>query len=145
MNYQKMRDAPMNYQLGQNKGSNYQLFIFCPIPSVRPVNMDGICRFWTLILIKRQKCPQLIKKMLFYFHFLPIFPPWTTIIFQHAPMNYYHFSTCPHVKRHVTVTWPVDWRKGGKWLSLVVECSILVELVVHEGIAYFLVVHREKM
>jgi hypothetical protein len=29
-------------------------------------------------------------------------------------------------------------------LSLVVECSILVELVVHGGIAHFLVVHREK-
>jgi hypothetical protein len=25
--------------------------------------MDGICRFWTLILIKRQKCPQLVKKI----------------------------------------------------------------------------------
>jgi hypothetical protein len=30
-------------------------------------------------------------------------------------------------------------------LSLVVECSILVELVVHEGIAHFLVVHGGKM
>jgi hypothetical protein len=30
-------------------------------------------------------------------------------------------------------------------LSLVVECSILVELVVHGGIAHFLVVHGEKM
>jgi hypothetical protein len=30
-------------------------------------------------------------------------------------------------------------------LSLVVECSILVELVVHWGIAHFLVVHWEKM
>jgi hypothetical protein len=27
---------------------------------------------------------------------------------------------------------------------LVVECSILVELVVHGGIAHFLVVHRGK-
>jgi len=27
---------------------------------------------------------------------------------------------------------------------LVVECSILVELVVHGGIAHFLVVHGEK-
>jgi hypothetical protein len=31
-----------------------------------------------------------------------------------------------------------------KWLSLVVECSILVELVVHGGIAHFLVVHGGK-
>jgi hypothetical protein len=29
-------------------------------------------------------------------------------------------------------------------LSLVVECSILVELVVHGGIAHFLVVHGRK-
>jgi len=35
---------------------------------------------------------------------------------------------------------PFDWRKGEKWLSLVVENSILVELVVHGGIAHFLVV-----
>jgi hypothetical protein len=62
MNYQKMRDAPMNYQLDQKRASNYQFYTFCPIPSVRPVNMDEICQFWTLILIKRQKCPQLIKK-----------------------------------------------------------------------------------
>jgi hypothetical protein len=34
--------------------------------------------------------------------------------------------------------------RGGKWLSLVVECSILVELVVHGGIAHFLVVHGGK-
>jgi hypothetical protein len=39
---------------------------------------------------------------------------------------------------------PFDWRKGGKWLSLVVECSIFVELVVHGGIAHFLVVHGGK-
>jgi hypothetical protein len=30
-------------------------------------------------------------------------------------------------------------------LSLVVECSILVKLVVHGGIAHFLVVHEGKM
>jgi hypothetical protein len=34
---------------------------------------------------------------------------------------------------------------GVNWLSLVVECSILVELLVHGGIAHFLVVHRGKM
>jgi hypothetical protein len=34
--------------------------------------------------------------------------------------------------------------EGEKWLSLVVECSILVELVVHGGIAHFLVVHGGK-
>jgi hypothetical protein len=33
---------------------------------------------------------------------------------------------------------------GGKRLSLVIECSILIELVIHEGIAHFLVVHGEK-
>jgi hypothetical protein len=32
--------------------------------------------------------------------------------------------------------------EGGKWLSLVVECSILVKLIVHGGIAHFLVVHE---
>jgi hypothetical protein len=51
MNYQKMRNALMNYQL----------YTFFPLPSVRPINMDGISQFCTLILIKRQKCPQLIK------------------------------------------------------------------------------------
>jgi hypothetical protein len=39
---------------------------------------------------------------------------------------------------------PFDRRKEEKWLSLVVECSILVELVVHRGIAHFLVVHGGK-
>jgi hypothetical protein len=39
---------------------------------------------------------------------------------------------------------PFDWRKGGKWLSLVVECSILVELVVSGGFAQKLVVHGGK-
>jgi len=35
MNYQKMRDAPMNYQLDQNKAFNYQRQPFFPIPSVK--------------------------------------------------------------------------------------------------------------
>jgi hypothetical protein len=34
--------------------------------------------------------------------------------------------------------------EGEKWLSLVVECSILVELIVYEGFAQKLAVHREK-
>jgi hypothetical protein len=34
MNYQKMRDAPMNYQLDQNRAFNYQRQLFSPIPSV---------------------------------------------------------------------------------------------------------------
>jgi hypothetical protein len=55
-----MRNAPTNYQLDQKSIQLPTLHIL-PIPSVRPVNMDGICWFWTLILIKRQKCPQLIK------------------------------------------------------------------------------------
>jgi hypothetical protein len=73
MNYQKMCDALMNYQLDQKRASNYQLYTFCLLLPVKPVNMDGICRFWTLILIKRQKCPQLIKKkigLLIWFKFI---------------------------------------------------------------------------
>jgi hypothetical protein len=66
MNYQKMCDASINYQFDQKKAFNYQLYTFCLIPSVRPVNMDGICWFWTLILIKRQKYSQLIKKKMAY-------------------------------------------------------------------------------
>jgi hypothetical protein len=34
MNYQKMRDAHMNYQLDQNKAFNYQRQLFSPLPSV---------------------------------------------------------------------------------------------------------------
>jgi hypothetical protein len=37
-----------------------------------------------------------------------------------------------------------DWRKGAKYLTVVVECSILVKLVVNEGITHFLVVHEGK-
>jgi hypothetical protein len=40
---------------------------------------------------------------------------------------------------------PFDGRMGRKWLSLVVEYSILVKLVVRGGIAHFLVVHEGKM
>jgi hypothetical protein len=31
----------MNWHLDQNRVSNYQLYIFCPLPSVRPVMLDG--------------------------------------------------------------------------------------------------------
>jgi hypothetical protein len=39
---------------------------------------------------------------------------------------------------------PSDWRKGGKPVTLVVGCSILVELVVCGGLAQKLVVHEGK-
>jgi len=37
-----------------------------------------------------------------------------------------------------------DWRKWAKYVTLVVECSILVKLVVHGGFLQKLVVHRGK-
>jgi hypothetical protein len=45
MNYQKMRDAPMNYQLDQNRAFNYQRQQFFPLPSVREIKkkVNGSC------------------------------------------------------------------------------------------------------
>jgi hypothetical protein len=77
---------------------------------------------------------------------------------QNRAFNYQRqpFFPLPSVKWVKTngqwVTWPSHavlpsfsyWQNGGKWLSLIVECSILVELVVHWDIAYFLVVHGGK-
>jgi hypothetical protein len=41
MNYQKMRNAPMNYQLDQNRAFNYQRQSFSSIPSVKWVKTNG--------------------------------------------------------------------------------------------------------
>jgi hypothetical protein len=45
MNYQKMRDAPMNYQFDQNRAFNYQRQQFSPLPLVRGVKkkVNGSC------------------------------------------------------------------------------------------------------
>jgi len=45
MNYQKMCDAPMNYQLDQNRAFNYQRQPFFSLPSVRGVKkiVNGSC------------------------------------------------------------------------------------------------------
>jgi hypothetical protein len=45
MNYQKMCDASMNYQLDQNRAFNYQRQSFFPRPSVRGVkrNSQWLC------------------------------------------------------------------------------------------------------
>jgi hypothetical protein len=84
----------------------------------------------------------------FYPHFLPLFPPWTTTIFLFSPHELPPSSNMPPCKTAhdpLTISFnPSNWRNGGKWLSLVVECSILVELVVHGGIVHFLVVHGGK-
>jgi len=40
-NNQKMRDAPMNYQLDQNRVFNYQRQPFFPLPSVKWVKTNG--------------------------------------------------------------------------------------------------------
>jgi hypothetical protein len=40
--------TPMNWHIDQNRASNCQLYIFCPLPSFRPVMLDGqrvTCRF----------------------------------------------------------------------------------------------------
>jgi hypothetical protein len=39
----KMRNTPTNYQLDQNRESNYKFYTFCLIPFIRPINIDGIC------------------------------------------------------------------------------------------------------
>jgi hypothetical protein len=36
-----MRNAPMNYQLDQNRAFNYQRQPFSPIPSVKGVKTNG--------------------------------------------------------------------------------------------------------
>jgi hypothetical protein len=83
----------------------------------------------------------------FYLHFLPL-----------SPMNYHRLALssyelplssnmppCKTAHNPLIVSFnPSNWRKGEKWLSLVVEYSILVELVVHGNIAHFFVVHKRK-
>jgi hypothetical protein len=62
----------------------------------------------------------------FYLHFLPLFP--------HELPQSSNMPLCKTAHDPLTVFFnPSNWRKGEKWLSLVVECSILVELVVHGG------------
>jgi hypothetical protein len=41
MNYQLLQMPPTNYQLDQNRASNYQSYTFSPLPSVRGVILDG--------------------------------------------------------------------------------------------------------
>jgi hypothetical protein len=41
MNYKKMRDAPMNYQLDQNRAFNYQKQPFSPFLPVKGVKTNG--------------------------------------------------------------------------------------------------------
>jgi hypothetical protein len=45
MNYQKMRDTPMNYQLDQNKAFNYQRQPFSPIRQLEGLKeiVNGSC------------------------------------------------------------------------------------------------------
>jgi hypothetical protein len=64
MNYQKMRDAPMNYQLDQNRAFNYQRQPFSPLPSVRGVKRNSqrvMCRLiymgacWKIVVVHGEK------------------------------------------------------------------------------------------
>jgi hypothetical protein len=134
MNYKKMRDAPMNYQLDQNRAFNHQRQPFSLLPSVKGVKTNGQRVTWP----SHSVLPS----------FSSSFPPWTTTIFFFPPYELPLSSNRPPCKMAhdpLTVSFnPSNWRKGGKWLSLVVECSILVELVVHGSIAYFLIVHGRK-
>jgi hypothetical protein len=73
----------------------------------------------------------------FYPHFLHFFP--------HELPPSSNMPPCKMTHDPLTVSFnPSNWRNEGKWLSSVVECSILVELVVHGGIAHFFVVHGGK-
>jgi hypothetical protein len=48
MNYQKMRDAPMNYQLDQNRKFNYQrqpFFLLLSVKGVKRNSQRVMCRF----------------------------------------------------------------------------------------------------
>jgi hypothetical protein len=121
MNYQKMRDAPMNYQFDQNRAFNYQIQQFSFLPSVKEVKTNGQRVTWPSHAV------------------LPSFSS------SFSPMNYHHLPLSPHelplssnippcktAHDLLTVSFkPSNWRNGEKWLTLVVECSILVELVVH--------------
>jgi hypothetical protein len=57
---------------------------FSPLPSVKRVKTNGQRVTWLSHAV------------------LPSFSSYF------PPMNYHHLPTCPHVKRHMTVTWPVD-------------------------------------
>jgi len=45
MNYQKMRDAPLNYQLDQNRAFNYQRQPFSPFRQLEGLKeiVNGLC------------------------------------------------------------------------------------------------------
>jgi hypothetical protein len=124
MNYQKMRNAPMNYQLDQYRAFNYQRQSFSPLPSIKGFKTNGQRVTWPSHAVLSS--------------FSSFFPPMN---YRHLPlsrpMNYHYLPTCPYVKRHMTrwlfLLTPFNWRKGRKWLSLVVGCSILDDLVVHGG------------
>jgi hypothetical protein len=134
MNHQKMHDAPMNNQLDQNRAFNYQRQPFFSLPLVKGVKTNGQRVTWP----SHDILPSFSSSFSpINYHHLPL-----------SPMNYQYLPTCPPCKtahEGLTVSFnSSNWRKGGKWLSLVVECSILVELVVHGGIAHFSIVHEGK-
>jgi len=134
MNYQKMRDAPMNYQLNQNRAFNYQKQSFSHHPSVKWVKTNDQRVTWpshTVLSSFSSSFPPM------NYHRLPLSP-------HELPLSS-NMPPCKTAHDLLTVSFnPSNWRKGEKWLSLVVEYSILVELVVHRGLAHFLVVHGGK-
>jgi hypothetical protein len=134
MNYQKMRNAPTNYQLDQNRAFNYQRQLFSPIPSVKGAKTNGQRVTWSSHAVL-PSFSSFFPPM--NYHHLPLFP-------RELPPSS-NMPPCKTAHDPLTVSFnPSNWRKGKKWLSLIVECSILVELVVHGGIAHFLVVYGGK-
>jgi hypothetical protein len=88
MNYQKMCDAPMNYQLDQNRAFNYQRQPFFPIRQSNELKQ-------TVNGSHDRHTP-------FYPHFLSLSPHELPPSSSFSPMNYNYLPTCPHVKRHMT-------------------------------------------
>jgi hypothetical protein len=60
INYQKMHDAPTNYQIDQNRAFNYHSYMFRPLPSVKVVKIDNQ--------------PIMCASRAFLMNFLPLLP-----------------------------------------------------------------------
>jgi hypothetical protein len=66
MNYQLLYKFPINYQLDQNRASNYQSYSFFPLPSVRWVKSNGQC--------------VMCESRVFLIYFLPILPSSSSVL-----------------------------------------------------------------
>jgi hypothetical protein len=81
MNYQLLHKFPMNYQLDQNRASNYHSYSFFPLLLVKRVKFNG----------QRVMC----ESRAFLMYFLPILPLSSSVL-SLSLISFFHFSHAPH-------------------------------------------------